>query len=816
MTYQELIDLATQIRDNSTAASNTAELVGSTVLSVIQYFQVRSGTAAIEAEVQQALELIDQAGTTATGSINTAKEDALDAIDEAIEGLEVHYDIETDKGAVKDVQLKDGQGNKLMPKTNAEVVDSYTETLYAKLGKQGTTSGYVSFNKQFFPLGVNQLYKIVINTDTPLPVNIKIGLLAGYTYGGDIHTMRSGSTSDVFTFINDQENIDGIQIQAKRDIYWDVELYLINNSSVNTRVYELENNLLATKLLPSLVKDTINLCSAEGLMIDYYRDNNYQLQYNNLFETITIPLDSNTTYSVYRNGILGKTRLFDNDRTSIFGENTDNEFSFTTGDNGPYQLFVTCQKSSGDYTKKVMVIKGTQKPSIFIPWYNLFGSDYYKKLDELDKSINTTFYQKGLILNKNTTKIKSLLCYDKNIYHTLVGSSSSAWQRSDFLAPEGVCQVPPTCDRQGLAYGLWSNSVFGSPQYRRYDYGKKSLVGSFSDSWVDDTNAFFNELGNWEASYGNFSERADTRTTLDTSVSSIPFDSNANQRHIPRRYSNDANSQVSFIIPAGYKRFAFIHDINVLGDTITITTDRSEGIVKYSQNPNMQNSIEANGASFSTLFNGSPSLIGYPNIMEHFEILDTSVPTTITMTKTSDTNKYFIYWGVVYYSTAVQPYAHIFSNNALGGANAATINTNKWGMIEALHPNLVSFQLTITNSINADNPNFTNGLNDIISSINNISNYCTALDSEINFIIQHKTKKQARGNLSIINDIFNGIRRYLQDNNHIVLGDIARLAEMIHKCYYSNLSYLQFISLISMDDVHLNTDGLSIYNALFS
>ena len=37
MTYQELINLATQIRDNSAAASNTAELVGSTVLAVIQF-----------------------------------------------------------------------------------------------------------------------------------------------------------------------------------------------------------------------------------------------------------------------------------------------------------------------------------------------------------------------------------------------------------------------------------------------------------------------------------------------------------------------------------------------------------------------------------------------------------------------------------------------------------------------------------------------------------------------------------------------------------------------------------------------------------
>lgn len=167
MTYKELIDLATQIRDNSTAASNTAELVGSTVLAVIQYFQVRSGSAAIDAEVQQALELIDQAGTTATGSINTAKEDALDAIAEAIEGLEVHYDIETDKGAVKDVQLKDGSGNKLMPRTDA--VGKYAEIDLLKLpfvlyAMSSGTNWYRGSNKKqghvAIPVTPGEMYKI--------------------------------------------------------------------------------------------------------------------------------------------------------------------------------------------------------------------------------------------------------------------------------------------------------------------------------------------------------------------------------------------------------------------------------------------------------------------------------------------------------------------------------------------------------------------------------------------------------------------------------------------------------------------------------
>lgn len=49
--------------------------------------------------------------------IEEAKQEALDAIAEAIQGLNIYYTIETDRGTVKDVQLKDGNGNKLMPKT---------------------------------------------------------------------------------------------------------------------------------------------------------------------------------------------------------------------------------------------------------------------------------------------------------------------------------------------------------------------------------------------------------------------------------------------------------------------------------------------------------------------------------------------------------------------------------------------------------------------------------------------------------------------------------------------------------------------------
>lgn len=93
-------------------------------------------TAAKNAAVSQAEDAVvaakDAAVSAAETAIGESKENALDAIAEAIEGLEVHYDIEEDKGTVKDVQLKDGQGNSLMPKTKLEMVaiDKLRETLY--------------------------------------------------------------------------------------------------------------------------------------------------------------------------------------------------------------------------------------------------------------------------------------------------------------------------------------------------------------------------------------------------------------------------------------------------------------------------------------------------------------------------------------------------------------------------------------------------------------------------------------------------------------------------------------------------------------
>lgn len=93
-----------------------------------------SVSAATKSEIQEAIQQLEttlddlqeaeaSAVSDAQAAIGESKEDALEEIAQAIENLEVHYDIETDKGTVKDVQLKDGNGNKLMPKTEAECVE---------------------------------------------------------------------------------------------------------------------------------------------------------------------------------------------------------------------------------------------------------------------------------------------------------------------------------------------------------------------------------------------------------------------------------------------------------------------------------------------------------------------------------------------------------------------------------------------------------------------------------------------------------------------------------------------------------------------
>lgn len=478
------------------------------------------------------------------------------------------------------------------------------------------------------------------------------------------------------------------------------------------------------------------------------------------------------------------------------------DFAWNTGNNIPNRFRVNIKKN----VNWTFVVYQTSSESL---------EDI---LDNLEEKTERSVYQECMQLNNHEVIVDALCCNDKNVMQVHVGSSSSAWQNSDnYPEDNNVCSVPATCDKQGLAYALWMNSKFGNTQYRRFDWGKFSLVGDYCDDWTDDTNAFFNEQGTWNSSYGNFTEGATTTTTKVTETSPIAFDSAGYQRHIPRRYATSAGASVSFIIPAGYSRAAFIYNSHNLGDVVTITTNRANGVVKIGDNVNFADGVEANNATYDTLFTNNEDTVGVPNRMIHFKISDTSSATTITITKSSDTTKYLIYWGVAYYSTSYEPYAHLFANMAVGGYAGSAIESRKDDIIGALNPNLITYQITTINNISATSPNFTTNSNTLIGFISAINDYAESINSEIAFILQHCPKSQYDGGkIETIKDIYGRLVKYLNDNNLTLIGNLANLLEKVYRCYHSNVSINDFITSLCVDNAHFNTDGLSTWKALFT
>ena len=361
------------------------------------------------------------------------------------------------------------------------------------------------------------------------------------------------------------------------------------------------------------------------------------------------------------------------------------------------------------------------------------------------------------------------------------------------------------------------NSKFGNPQYRRFDWGKKSLVGDYTDTWADDSEAFFAETGTWNSSYGNFTEGAITTTTLVTETSPIAFDSAGYQRHIPRRYATSAGASVSFTIPAGFKRGAFIFNSHNLGDLVTISTNRANGIVSVVNNPNLTSGSEANNLRFDTYFDDNEDSVGIPDKMIHFYISDTSSATTITITKSSDTSKYLIYWGCVYYSTAKEPYAHLFVNMAVGGYKGSNIESRKNDIIGSFVPNLITYQITTLNNISNTEPDFTVNSATLIGFIANMKTFADSIESDIAFILQHRSKGQYNGGeIETVKDIYGSVLLYLKTENLQLLGNLANLFDKVHECYHSDSAYVDFIDNLSYDNTHLNTQGHTAWKALFA
>ena len=722
--------------------------------------------------------------------------------------------------ATKKVQLKTQGGDLLMPATLSELILDQTETtLIWSNTKTGTTSSYFTSGQKSPPFAQNTEYRMVVSSSVSRPASYDIRKLEGSTNRGKIATMPAGAEDFEFTFNTGAYNINKFTITAKQVITWTIKVYLDTKTSLNDRIQSLEQELEDTN-------DEVEALASElsGTDVTTIVDKDDDTIAHDTWIPLGTILQANTKYRMTITSISKQEDLADSiiTRLTYSGQypltmspnaNTTpgavTTWEFTTGRTYNRLNFVNNGKTFAFHVKIERINEWTLKGLV---------DENTEDIEELKGEIDPTFYQKAMLLNSGCVQVKPLLCNDKNIMHVHIGSSTSAWQASENLAPEGVCEVPATCDRQGLAYGLWVNSVFGNPKYRRYDYGKKSLVGDYSDKWTDDLEAFFTETGTWNSAYGNFTNAASSRTTLDTQVSPIPFDSAGSNRHIPERYSNGAGASVSFTVPAGYTRFSFIFVRNILGDGVTVSVSRGSGVVTMADNIDMDDAVEANGGTFSTLYTGSSEFIGYPNQMMHFAISDTTEATTVTITKSSDTTKYLIWWGIVYWGTTSNPYAHIFANNSLGGANLTTIWSHHVGCVGALSPDITTYQLTTTNNITSDTPNYATITANLKTAITRMATYCSGINSEIAYVLQQIPPERATEatGLYSVRDIFSCLVRHIEDSGYILLGNMDWLMRRIQNTYYPSLTYAEFIALVSADTKHMNTEGLSIWRALFN
>lgn len=456
---------------------------------------------------------------------------------------------------------------------------------------------------------------------------------------------------------------------------------------------------------------------------------------------------------------------------------------------------------------------------------------------EVSASINSALLQEQFKISAERGLMpKCVLPDNKDIYVTLIGSSIFQYFNSFDKAEEGVAEVPMTCEKQAAAYYLWKSIVFGNPKYRRFDYGKHSLVGDYCDKWNDDSNAFFNESGTWKSVYNtNVSYPSIIVTTKIEDIAPIydgyqvpdldstrvtPGTNTAALRVEPIRMSNGSGASVSFKIPAGYSKCDFIYLASILGDSVTITTNRNNGVVKYSGEHNYSNASEANNAIFSTEFTpvtiGSRTIKGMPNEKISFFIEDTSIDTIITITKSSNTNKYIFYWGVSYWGTSEEPYALLFSNLSRGAMNADNFSQRRVLFENTTHPDVVLLQFALVNSFNN---NFSiSKINSFISTYNSMKSAYAQDGVDVAYIgtyiapSQYNNASPATG----IKYLWKSISKWLQDNELEYFGSADFIFRKAYDVYYSKeYTYVNWLTLLTSDNTHLNTLGYKVWKELF-
>lgn len=461
-------------------------------------------------------------------------------------------------------------------------------------------------------------------------------------------------------------------------------------------------------------------------------------------------------------------------------------------------------------------------------------------LENKDTDILSIKQKAKTVVSNNIGIFPTIRPQFKDVYLTLCGDSIFAFQSTFTKDEKGVAAVPPTCDKKANANMLWNALGWGNPQYRRFDYGKKSLVGDWDNTWQDDSNAMFTETGTFKTEYIGQTRREDPNfagsigtnkfqvsTKIDEASFPYQFDKSEDsrwQRNIPKRFSNSANASVKFTIPAGYSKFDFLYHAHVHGDNVTITVNRGNGVVKANTVPNDFNgsgSKEANNATFDlsmanlTESGGGNDTWGIPNMRLYFNITDPSQSTTITITKTSNTAKYLIYWGITYWGTSELPYALHINNMAIGQYTQQAIYNLRSAMFKFVPSDAIILEMCYNNLANKS---FSNQISSMSTNMDRLKTYFESLGKnvgkDVGIWLPHCGRDGYKNYPDTVVCNYAGAEKLAIDKGYKVILNLNKIFLDLHDTYYADTDMASFMDSFSSDGgTHLDIKGQWVYSA---
>ena len=453
------------------------------------------------------------------------------------------------------------------------------------------------------------------------------------------------------------------------------------------------------------------------------------------------------------------------------------------------------------------------------------------KVEELGTTKELDNIQKAISVLHNVNRLDVLSPINDNMYINVVGDSIVAFQSTNELPEEGVTNVPPTCDKMANCYYLWKAISWGNCEYARFDKGKKSLVGKWDNTISDDTNAFFIESGTFKTEYIGTAMREkfpqldvmQVSTIIDAKSFPYQFDESENswwQRNIPKRFSNEANASVSFTIPEGYKYFDLLYHANIHGDNSVSISIQNSKTVKICNNYEKNFAEKESVSSYTLDTSYTPTgdhddKFGIPNQRLHFKIDDISSSTTIKITKSSDTSKYFIYWGVSFWGTNANPYCLQFNNMAIGGYSTDTVDALRESLFKGTYCDGVILEVCAHTVCSKSNvlDKIKTCFNNYKTCFNKPSPFTINLDT-VGVWIPHLWNQNFESSdlktVSYINT--NGACKVVKDLGYNLLFNVQNIFDSVRLLYSPDMSEKDFINQYDLGyGVHLRNNGYKLY-----